>query len=352
MLNIFKASSNTAKPRVADVGILDHYEFDANLTWSEVERYTLDAIRSAIIPYIGMPLYESIAAKVNNSTALSPEQTELLFLLRRATAYYAATIMIPLKVTTTAAAGMVNTNSEHVSPSSLSQVKFSLWQVTRQADRHLDLLLEFLEKQVALDNDYFDLWKTSSAYKRGSTPFFRRTQDFQDYFNIFTSRATFLALVPHISDICEDVIEPVLCSDLFMQLATQITADDVTESNQRLLYHLRRAIAPLAIAKATPYLAIVPEADGFKIVSNTEGMDKRESATRQYQATIAALVERCRADGDDRLNKLRKFLADNIADYPLYADSKCYKSAQARTKNFGVNVITDDGVGAYVFKKR
>jgi hypothetical protein len=297
-------------------------------------------------------MYEDIAQKVNSDTALDTAQTEYLFLLRRAVTYYAVSYMIPLKVTSPTAAGMTNSNSERTTQTSLSEIKFSLWQVTRLADTHLDTLLDFLENQVQDGNSYFDPFKNAPEHNRGTTPFFRRTQHFQDYFNIFTSRPTFLALTPHIADISEDLIQPILCGDLFTQIATEITKNELTPQNKTLLHHIRRALAPLAVAKAAPYLAIITESDGFKIVSNTEGMDKREAATRQHQAAIASLVERCRADGEDRINKLRKFLTDNITDYPLYAASKCYKLAQRRQTNFGINVITDNGIGAFITKKR
>lgn len=362
MLNIFVCDSAIENPSVSDVGILEHYEFNANLQWSAIERYTIDALNNAIIPFIGLPFYNALAEKVNNDTALLQEEKDTLFFLRRAVAYYAATIFIPLKVTNTTSAGMVSNDSERVTTSTLGEVKFSLWQTTLQADKHLDNLLGYMEKGLLIagitpDSEtaaFFDLWKNDEAYTLATSPFFRHTVSFQKYYNIFSSRPTFLALLPHINDICEDVIAPILCGDLYEELTTALqTGEGLTEENTTLIHHIRRAIAPLAVAKAAPVLALVTEGSGFKVVSSTEGMNKHEAAVKQHQAQIAALVARCQSDGEDKLNKLRKFLIDNLDKYPLYADSPCYRATLPRKKAFGVQVVTDkDNRGAFIFKNR
>jgi hypothetical protein len=216
----------------------------------------------------------------------------------------------------------------------------------------MDILLEFMEKQVFLNNTYFDLWKDSTAYKKGTSPFFRHTTAFNYYYNIFESRRTFLALIPHINDICEDIITPVICNDLFLEIKNDLESDTVSDANSVLLHHIRKAVAYLAVAKAAPYLSIVVESDGFKIVSSTEGMDKRDTAMNQHQARIDKLVNHALYEGNKNLNRLKKYIADNAQLYPLYLNSPCYTAANARRAGgIGVNVIGDVG-STYIFKKR
>jgi hypothetical protein len=127
---------------------------------------------------------------------------------------------------------------------------------------------------------------------------------------------------------------------LFLEIKNQITSGDMTPANIRLIHLIRRTIAPMAVAKAAPFLSI------------SEGMDRREIAIKQHQAKIQDLVNRCNSDAQKSLDKLKKHINDNIADYPLYQSSRCYAAAQARLKGFGVNVVTDLGKSAFIYKKR
>lgn len=353
MVKLFKAEGSIQNPNVADIGFINHYaDVNTNTAWSEILPHVEDAIGQYITPYISDELLSDIAGKIENSTQLNESQTEFLRLLRRATAYYAATLFIPSKHTTTASAGEIQNNSAHTSPASLSSLKFKLWQVTLQADNHMDTLLAFLEKQVQAENTYFDLWKESTAYKNGTSPFFRHTAVFQHYFNIFESRRTFLALINHISDVCEDVISPIICDDLFIEIKTQVESGDISADNDRLLYLIRRTVAYLAVAKAAPFLSIVVESDGFKIVSNTEGMDKREAPMKLHQSKVDALALRAFNEGTKNLNKLKKYITDNAQLYPLYLNSPCYTASQAKLRSgVGVNVVGNEQ-GTYIFRKR
>jgi hypothetical protein len=353
MKNIFAHTNITELTKVADTAFAKSYpEGDANTPWAEIEPYTLDACRRYILPYIGRELYDDLAEKATDEASLTPIQTECLELLRRTVAYYAVMIFYPKKTTFFASSGISQSNSNRVSTPSIGAIKFSLWDITRSADMHLDLLLEFLEKQVADGESYFDIWKNNPAFNRGTTPFFRRTSDLNTYFNIFNSRSTFIALVSHINDICEDIIEPILCNDLFLDLASQITEGAVSPPNAKLLHLIRRAVAPLAIAKAAPLLSLVVESDGFKVVSSTDGMDRRDTVVKHHQAQIEALVSRCCADGESNINKLKKYLNDNLTEFSLFANSPCYKAAQARIENFGIQVLTDNGTSAFIFRRR
>lgn len=354
MKSIFFIDTQIENPTIGDVTeyLREYPELNVNTAWAEIQTYTEDALRLNILPFIGKPLYDAIATEVQNEAILDEPNTEFLQLLRATVCYYAAMHFFPMKYTVGSSAGIGQNNPDKFTKASLPEYKISLWNITKTADRKLDLLLEFLETQVAEANADFDIWKNDPAYTRGKSPFFRNTADFQAYYNIFNSRPTFLALINAISDISDDVIQPILCDDLFLEIATQITESTLTEPNKKLLHLIRRAIAPLAVAKAAPRLLCIIEADGFKIASSSDGFNMTKAAIESRKEAVRIAVENGKAEGEEALNKLRKYLNDNLTDYPLYAESKCYKSAQARTKNFGVNVISDDGIGAYIFKKR
>lgn len=351
MKNIF-AHTNKVSPNVGDKKFnLSFSEVDINTPWAEIEQHSLNAAEFAIIPYIGRDIYNDIADLIEQNSELSASQTEFVRLLRLAVAYHTAVEYFPKKYTHTAAAGIGQNQASHFSNAPIAAFKISLWDITKSADRHLDKLLSFMESEVAKGNTYFDLWKNSNAYQRAKTPFFRATSEFQQYFNIFNSRATFLALISHISDVCEDIIAPILCDALFIQIADQISSSIVSEPNTKLLHLIRRAVAPLAIAKAAPYLQIIVEADGLKVVSSTDNMDKRDAPMRQHQALVQTLADRCNADGLKALNLLKKYIVDNADKYPLYQNTPCHRAATTRAARFGVEVLQSI-TGAYIYRRK
>lgn len=336
-------NTSIENPNVTDVGFTKSYEeIEANSLWSEYEGYALDAARFTILPYIGRPLYDDISAKIE-AEEVPEARTEFVTILRRAVAYHAVVLAYPKKYTVLSSAGAGQNQSGKFINAPLAAYKISLWDITKTADRHLDTLLEFLENQ---EYAYFDLWKNDPAYTRGTTPFFRKTADFQRYFNIFSSRSTFLSLNSHINDICEDVITPILCDNLFVELANAVAKNDISEANAKLLHLIRRAVAPLAVAKAIPYLAVLVESDGFKIVSSTDSMDKRDTPMKQHQALVQSLADRCTADGTKALNVLKKYIVNNADKFAAYKDSSCHKAAISRTARFGVEVLTDNRDGS------
>lgn len=357
MKHIF-VRTNKDSPNVGDVKFnLSFAEIDINTLWSEVEQHSINATRFAIIPFIGREIYDDIVEKIEDDN-LSEEHLEFVALLRLAVAYHTAVQYFPKKYTVTSATGIGQNQSGKFATASLAAYKTSLWDITKSADRHLDELLAFMERQVALENPYFDLWKNNPAYQNAKTPFFRATTEFQQYFNIFNSRSTFLSLISHISDICEDVISPIVCNDLFNEIVSEIATATISDENRQLLHLIRRAVAPLAVAKAAPYLQILVEADGFKVVSSTDSMDKRDTPMRHHQSLVQSLTERCAIDGQKALNLLKKHIVDNADKFPLYLNSPCHKAATARAARFGVEVLTDarsggaGGTGAYIYRRK
>lgn len=325
MKHIFKKASGapSATDKVGEYNFKDHYpDINRNMSWSEVAPYIRQATRRFIIPYVGSELYDDIATKVENNTAINAEQAEFLERLRDAVAYCTVMVMLPKKKTVVASMGAVeNVATEGTTGTSLWGFKTTLWSVAQDADRNTDELMAYLEEQVRANNTYFDLWKNSTAFSAGRSPLFRTTAEFQAQQNINTSRRTFVAMLPIINQVAKRHIIPALGQEQYDELVTQVEGNTLTEENETLLELVRAAQAAWAVHYAADKLPILPDQDGFRLISNAEAVDQRQYSSEITQGAIERIKYSAEHDARRSTADLIAFLHDNEDDYPLWKDS-------------------------------
>ena len=148
-------------------------------------------------------------------------------------------------------------------------------------------------------------------------------------------------MIRYLKQVEEEVIEPIVCSDLFAAL----TIDTPTDANKLLLPMIKKAVAYLGAAKGIPHHRIVIDGDGFRVVSQTDGWDDRRNLTNNvHETAVGALKSSCEEQGRLAVAKLVQFLEDNLTDYPAYADSSCRtkpveKSHSIRQSNDGIGAV-------------
>lgn len=325
MTSIFKKTTGapSATDKVKDYNFKDHYpEVNMNMMWSELEPYIRQATRRYILPVVGSDLYEDIADMIADNDAMTAQQAEFTERLRDAVAYCAVMVALPKKKTVLASMGPVeNVAKEGTTASSLWSFRTTLWSVAQDADRNVDEMLAYLEQMVQSGAVYFDLWKDSDAYNVAKSDFFRTTADFSAFQNINGSRRTFLALLPILKQAARQHILPILGREQYDDLVSAVTAASPTDEQLALLEHVRAALAAWAVYYATNKLPILPDQDGFRVISNADAIEQRA-----YSAEITlAAIERIRAGAEQeaRTNTadLQAFLSENSADYTIWADS-------------------------------
>lgn len=325
MKSIFKKTtgSPTATDKVGDYNFKSHYpDVNRNMSWSELEPYIRQATRRFVLPFIGQELYDDIADLVQAASALSDEQAEFLERLRDAVAFYTIMVTLPKKKTIVASMGAVeNVATEGTTGTSLWGFKTTLWSVAQDADRNMDELLSYLEAQVKAANVYFDLWKDSAAFNAGNADLFRNTADFQAYQNINLSRRTFVAMLPIIKQVSKRQIVPAISQAQYDVLVTQLRANTLTVANTALLDLVRAAQSAWAVHFAADKLPILPDQDGFRIISNAEAVDQRAFSAEVTQNAITGIKYAAEADAKQNTSDLVAFLHDNAADYPLWKAS-------------------------------
>lgn len=311
------------------------------MAWTELTPAIRQATEKFILDYVGEELYEDLAEKFQNDDTLTDEQAKTLQLLQDAVAFYTIYHILPEKNSVVASMGVVqNTPDGGSTPVNQWGWKAKRWSALENADTFLDRLLVYLEKQIADGVAYFDLWKDSDAYNVKTSDFFRHTADLDEYLNIQRSRRSFISLVRFMKQVEQDVIKPILCDDLYAAMLTS----PLTDENALLLPYIRRVVAYLGAVEGIPHHRIVIDGDGFRVVSQLDGFDKRDPAS---DVAVSSLLLRCEEQGRRAVARLAKFLEDNVDDYPDYRDSTCREQPASKAHSIVDSTCERGAVGLF-----
>lgn len=325
MKQIFKKTTGSpaANDKVGDYNFKEFCpEVNMNMSWASLATYIRQAALEQVIPFTGQAIYDDIATKVQDGTALAAEVAVFLEHLRDAVACHAFARALPLKKVTVASMGSLeNVAKEGTTTTTQWGFRAALWAAVKNADLATDRLLAYLEKMVVEEVAYFDLWKTDPAFTAGSSDFFRATADFQVYFNINSSRRTFLQIVPILKQAAKVHILPALGQAQYDALVTAVKTNTLTEAQEALLLQVRSALAPWAIYHACSKLPALPEHDGFRVVSNAEAVDNRTLPQEALLRAIDGIKYAAEEDAKTNTADLAAFLVDNADDYPLWEAS-------------------------------
>lgn len=340
---VFKVSEEPANEveLIGHTNFKEHYSgVNTSMAWAELTPAIRQATEKYVLPYVGTEWYNDLAGKYQADTAITAEQQRALELLQDCVAFYAIYHVLPEKNAIVSSLGVVQNVPEGGSqPVNQWGWKAKRWSALENGDSFLDTLLNYMELQVTASKAEFDIWKTSAAYKVKTSDYFRHTSELDEYLNIQMSRRSFISLVRFMKQVESDVIAPILCDDLYA--ATLLTT--VTDENKLLLPYIKKAVAYLGAAEAVPHHRIVIDGDGFRVVSQTDQFDDRRNMTNNtHQTAIQAFMLRCDEQGRRAITQLKKFLEDNIADYPDYEDSDC--RALPASKGHSI-VQSSDGIG-------
>lgn len=322
---LFKKTTGTpaVTDKVGEYNFKDHFpEVNRNMLWSELQPYIRQATRRYILPLVGSDLYDDIADLIESAYPLTNNQSEFVERLRDAVAYYTIMVTLPSKKTVLASMGAVeNVAKEGTTTSTLWAFRTALWSAAQNADRTMDEVLEYLEQVVKDGDPYFDLWKDSDAFNIGKADLFRTTADFQAYQNINGSRRTYLAMLPILKQATRTHLIPVLGQEQYNELVAAYRENSLDTAQTDLLERTRAALSAWAVYYAAQKIPVLPDQDGFRVISNADAIDQRAYSTE----TISGTIERIRAgaEQDARQNTadLQSFLASNAADYPTWEAS-------------------------------
>ncbi len=341
---VFKVTptSPPGKEKISDTDFATHYPgVNMNMMWKEISPFVRQATELYVLPFIGEELYDDIASKIQANAVLSTEQSRFATSLKDSIAYYTIMMALPKKKTVLASMGVVENSADNgTTQSSLWGFKATLWSVIQDADKILDNCLMLLERYLAANVAYFNLWKNSEAFEAGRSEFFGNTKEFQYFHPINNSRRTYISMLPIMRESSAEKILPILCKDLYEQLKTQLRANTLSNENKDLLVLVQKAVAKWTVCYSADALAVLPEQDGFRVITSYDGIDSRTFSTDTIKGAIMGIKEQAENSARTATADLIGFLYSNKDTYPLWRDSVCNK---AGLENADKIVCVDDG---------
>ncbi|MDJ1500459.1 DUF6712 family protein [Xanthocytophaga agilis] len=190
----------------------------------------------------------------------------------------------------------------------------------KAADKE-EKMLAFLEEKSSTFPD----WANSPASTLFRQYFINSTSEYQDHYNIASSRLTFLALIPTMKYTETFSIEPNISPALFAKLKDQIQNKTLTDKNKLLITYIQPAVAYLTICNAIDELPVEIKENALVVNEyRATGENYRQQATASDKLLVSKKASAC-VKGNDYLQRLIAFLNANADDYPEYKDSGLYK---------------------------
>jgi len=255
------------------------------------------------------------------------EQQDLLEKVQEPLANLAYLLYIPMGNVQASDGGftvMETTNKKIASQYRIEDLKKSFREAGHEG---IDTLLEFLEDNA----DTYNLWKSSSAYTVFKQFFINTAGDFSEYYNISSSRLTFLAMKSTMKKIEEFEIRQVISKALFDKIKAEI-AGTLSADNQTLLDdYIKPAVAHLTIARAAIDLPVAVTDSGLFIGSIVG--EKISQKKKAPDPNISALIGAAQRDGQAYIEQMERFLNDNPDKYPEYKASDIFDDADNASKN-------------------
>ncbi len=304
--------------------IKQYVALDGNTKFVTIDPYINEAEQVYIKPLLGTALYDLLLADYNNAAGdpnnMTPIYADLLPYTQRPLANYSFYLGFESIATNIGDMGVrVNLGNDSMPAPKWQQDRLKA-RFLREGDRQADVLLTFLEENKT---DYPE-WANSPSNTIAEGMILPNAVVASDYININESRRLFLQLKKYIVVVEQKHIKPLICKDQYNELVDQIKNDTLTAENQLLVDMLRPIIAKHALYLAIPTMRLVILPEGLFIYSTDDGNIKKEYADSDM---IKNYREGLKDDltgfiGDEEA--LKKFIDDNIADYPKIQNSDCY----------------------------
>lgn len=333
---LFKAATDTANT-VGQTNFKQHYPFaEGSMKWLELQTPIRQATQLHVIPFIGQAMYTALANDYNSTEELTADKTAIINFLQDAIAHYTIYIAIPYMPFVVSSSGIQKMQpTEGAIAPTHSERKDTRWNAHLDADRYLDEALKLLEDS---EGDYWQPWRDHIAKNFKTSTFFKTANELDEYLNIQNSRRAFITLVPFLKKSEESNIESILGPALLEEIKTPDTPIKTA-----LVRKIQKFVAQDALYESVPFLTLVIEGDGFKVVSRGDGIEERNGLKhQQHENAILRLRDAARQNAAQYKQELLEFLWKNKAELPLWLESDYYKSTLTEGVSSSI-ISTGDG---------
>lgn len=286
--------------------------------FSTLQPYLLDA-EEMVLEYIDDAT--AAALQTEAGAATDPDMAALLPYVRKPIANYALYLYVEgigsVSLSDTGIQVSRNQNSEPAPQWKVNKLEKNL---LSSGDKAVDRMLAFLEANVATYTD----WAASSKFTEQAGCFLKNAKQADEYIPIGESRRVFQRLKGEFQFVEAIEIRNILCDPLFNEIKAQLRGESaLTEANAELVALSRPVIALIGLKNGLEKIRMKVTESGVSVSSFSDGLNKHDAATREQ---LADLKENLMDQAHQYKERLVKYLNDNVATYPLYANSPCYTS--------------------------
>lgn len=287
-------------------GIQSKLNFDTVLPFVKTAEYNFSKEIGKEL-YAALPTYPLASA----DQEVQDKQTWLLYFAKSCVAWLAYDMAVPHLKFRVGDLGMMKTV-----PANTTSITKWEYVDTREsnmamADAARENFYELLEELSPTE------WTESPKYEVRHNLFIHSPQILGQYVVLAGRNIRFFnQLAVYIRKSEELYISELITESVFVDLKAKISDPNATLSavEKKLLEHIRKALASLAIQEALPFLQVKVDEDGMREVRKKDGIREEEIADKGYRnRTLRALSN----DGDLYLARLRKFM-DSTASATVF----------------------------------
>jgi hypothetical protein len=276
----------------------------ANFTFLVFEPYIDKAATSFTRKYVG-EMHEQLKNEASgvNAEILNQARNHL----RSAIANFGYFLFTPFNSVNMDGSGMSNNVSENRKNLEWWQLNDIRRELLRSGHESMDLLLVILEANPTI----FPEW-TAKFGAINKELLLHSTAEFQNSYNIFESRQTFLALLPSIRQVEDQYINTFLCPELLTALKSNPTEDNVL----KLKEHLQKAIVHFTIAKVYDEGIFNLDASGIKLKFDT--LPNETAKAVDYGKAVDQLnraIKKNIDNGTNYMNLAKQLITDNPTSF-------------------------------------
>lgn len=334
---LFKLAGEPVKPTLGDTNFREHYpDINVNMGWASVKHAIKQSTRAFVIPYISQKLYDSIAEKYAASVEnMTDKEKELLEMMQDCISEYTVGHISPrLNITISDFGIRQESGSNGTSnPAQMWAYKHAFWQIKVSADRQLDDILRFLEK-----NEFAE-YEEARQELIADDLLVSHTDDFQKWVDISNSRRTFIKLLPSIRKAQDSHIKTLLGKEQYTALLEKKKADDLTATERNLLEIVQKCLVYEAFAQGLPFLRCKIDGGSVFAISDIDGMNTKQSG---HFTIVEQLRQQAIKDSYEAKCELKKYLYENMEELPVWAESEAKKTQDAAVgmpKIYGVGGV-------------
>jgi hypothetical protein len=256
---------------------------------------------------------------------MNAENLVILPYVQKALAYYAFYLGAESIGVQVGDQGIQQSSSQNSQPAPRWKIRDLKTSYLQKADMHAEVLLQYLEENAG-PAKYASWFADIDANTAMSGLIVHGVRVASKYIDIGNSRRVFLKLKKRIKQIEALYIKKIICGDQYEELVTQLQTDSLTAANESLIEVLEPVISKKALYETLPSIRISVTPEGIHLISINDSTTQQMSASdKEINDLKCSLKEGDLGYLQDE-ETLKKFIADNIADYPMISASPCYST--------------------------